>query len=758
MGDSGLNERQLQAVHHVRGPLVVFAGAGSGKTRVITQRVAHLVGECDVRPWRILAVTFTNKAAGEMRQRLASLLPEGAEDLWVGTFHAVCARLLRRYHELAGIRRDFVIYDDTDQKAMVTRVLRDLAIDDKRFAPKAVAGAINRAKQEGVGPDRYEPADPFERVVHDVYRAYHSRMLDCGALDFGDLIFQLVDSMKKSPELLGELQSRFSYVMVDEFQDTNHVQSEFVRLLCQQHENLCVVGDDDQSIYRWRGADRRNILDFRQHFPAAHIIKLEQNYRSTKRILRVANAVVGHNVDREPKSLWTDNDEGTPITVVCCEDERDEADVVIKAMLMLVEAGYQRSDIALLYRVHAQSRVFEEALRFANVPYRVIGGLRFYDRAEVKDLLAYLRVIHNPDDDVSLLRVINTPTRGIGKTTVGRLLDAAAREGKSVWTVLGMLDDDPAHNAGARRKLEAFRGLVEGLTADAAAGSGPSDLAQNVLSETGYIDTLKAEDSAEADARLENLREVIGSMIEFERDAESPTLEAFLELVTLQTDVDRMEDDDMVTLMTVHAAKGLEFPIVMVGGLEEEMFPGRGGGVGDDPEELEEERRLAYVAFTRAEERLMLTHAQVRRIYGEVKFRQPSRFLTEMPLGDLNQIAKRQAPARQQRSVGGYSADPYSGTARSTRGSRSGQPAWQSNQRQPAPAAERVDGDSYVDTSEGSDLGGGSTELWEGRRVRHKKFGVGQVQSIGDGIPPRVTVHFAGWGTKQIVARFLEPA
>src|SRR5262245_22722447 len=496
----GLNDRQREAVLHGDGPLVVFAGAGSGKTRVITHRVAHLVADREIRPWRILAVTFTNKAAGEMRERLEQLVPGGgARDLWVGTFHATCARLLRRYGEVIGVRKDFVIYDDADQRAMITRLLRDLNLDERRYPPRMLAAIINRAKNEAISAQAFDQDPEHERAVKDVYVAYEAAMTRSGALDFGDLIFRLVHGMQQEPALLGELQQRFEHLLVDEYQDTNRVQYLLLRQLADRHRNLCVVGDDDQSIYRFRGADRRNILEFSRQFPGAHVVKLEQNYRSTQRILRVANSVVRNNLEREPKTLWTDNEEGSKVALLRCGDERDEAALTVKLMQMLLENGYGRRDLALLYRTHAQSRVFEEALRFSNLPYRVIGGLRFYDRAEVKDLLAYLRVVHNTDDDVSLLRIINVPSRGIGKTTVERLLEDASRRG-GVWRALLEANKDPAHNAAAKKSLERFRSLIDALRELAAEGAGPAAVARTALEQTGYVQALRAEDSAEADA------------------------------------------------------------------------------------------------------------------------------------------------------------------------------------------------------------------------------------------------------------------
>jgi DNA helicase-2/ATP-dependent DNA helicase PcrA len=736
-----LNPEQRAAVVHAHGPLVVFAGAGSGKTRVITQRVAHLIEAHDVPPWRILAVTFTNKAARELRERLDKLVPGRASSLWVGTFHAVCARLLRAHADACGVRKDFVIYDDADQKSMITRVMRGLEMDEKRYPPKQIAWRINTAKQEGIAADAFEAADPFERVVAQVYPVYEERMAASSALDFGDLIFRLVHVMKRDPVLRAELQRRYDHVLVDEFQDVNHVQFALVQSLADVHRNLCVVGDDDQSIYRWRGADRRNILDFRRHFPDATIVKLEQNYRSTQRILRVAHAVVSRNIDREPKRLWTENDEGAAVTVIACEDDRDEANTSIAAMRMLLEAGYSRNDIALLYRVHAHSRVFEEALRHANLPYRVVGGLRFYDRAEVKDLLAYLRVVHNPDDDVSLLRIVNTPARGLGKTTLERIVQAASRMGTSVYAALRAAVDDAEHSAGTKKKLGAFMQLIEGFRRLVATSS-PVDLSRSILDETGYMEGLRAEDTPEADSRIENIQEVLVSMEQFEADVDEPTLSAFLELVTLETDADRTQSEDAITLMTVHAAKGLEFPIVFVAGLEEESFPHRGFEADASPDDLEEERRLAYVAFTRARERLFLSYAQARRLYGEVKFRRRSRFIDEMPASELHWVGVRRASgASSSYGTASQGSAGYGGNRGSAYGAASS-------------ASARPSGERYIDRSESNDTLEPGLSL--GMRVRHPSFGIGKVTAVGSGSPPRVTVAFPD-GPRQILSKFLEP-
>ncbi|MEM7137236.1 MAG: UvrD-helicase domain-containing protein [Myxococcota bacterium] len=721
---SSLNPRQREAVVHEGGPLVVFAGAGSGKTRVITYRVAHLIAAHDVPPWRVLAVTFTNKAAGEMRGRLLELLGDSGAAVRVGTFHATCARFLRREGEVLGISKDFTIYDDQDQLALVKRVLRDLGLDEKRYQPKSIAGRINRAKQEVQGPDEVETPDPWSEVFRRVYTAYERQRAQANALDFGDLIFKTVWGLEQNREFAEALIGRFSHVLVDEFQDTNQAQFRLVRALAAGHRNLCVVGDDDQSIYRWRGADRRNILDFRASFPDATLVKLEQNYRSTQRILRAANAVIARNVEREPKELWTDNDEGDPVLVVRTMDERDEARLVLRGVRELLGQGRALSDVAVFYRTHAQSRVIEEALRGANVGYRIVGGMRFYDRAEVKDLLAYLRVTTNPADDMSLLRIINTPSRGIGKTTINRVLDAAAEQGRSLWSVL---EEGRIESVGpsAAKRLAAFVQLITDLRDEAASGPPLGELGAALIEQTGYAEMLRHDDTPEADARFQNIQELVASMDEFHRERPEEGLSDFLENVTLQTSADEATEGDRVTLMTVHAAKGLEFPVVMVTGLEEQVFPFKGIDPWEDPDELEEERRLAYVAFTRAEERLVLSFAAVRRVFGQQRVGIPSRFLSELPPEDTQWIGARSSSP----------SPPSSDSARSLP-SRT---------------------ESYVDYGEGSDLAG-LEGLRRGMQVRHPKFGVGEVREVVEGSPPRVSVRFPGWGTRKIIATFLEPA
>ncbi len=720
-----LNAPQREAVLHEGGPLVVFAGAGSGKTRVITHRVAYIVSERGVAPWNVLAVTFTNKAAAEMRARLGAMLGgEAARSLWVGTFHATCARLLRRYAAEVGVRRDFTIYDDADQRAMLKRVLRDLALDEKRFPPKVLAGWINKAKQEVLLPDQLEIGNSWEEQALTVFRAYEARMRAAEALDFGDLIYRLVLAIESDAALRGELSRRFRHLLVDEFQDTNRVQYRLVRAIAAEHRQITVVGDDDQSIYRWRGADRRNILGFRGEFQDAHVVKLEQNYRSTQRILRAAHAIISRNFDREPKQLWTENEDGPQIRVVRCADEREEANLVVGAVRELRAAGRSLDEIAVFYRIHAQSRVFEEALRAANVPYRVVGGMRFYERAEIKDVLAYLRLVHNPSDDVSLLRVINVPARGIGKKTIEQLLDRAAQKGTGVWAALEEAVESTS--GGAVKRLREFVELVRGFRARLQSGEKLAAIGYAIFVDSGYEEMLNAEDSAEADARRQNVVELLGSMQQLAEQNPELDLGGFLELVTLQTDADAETErsEEKLTLMTVHAAKGLEFPVVFVAGLEEGMFPFERENE-DAFEQLEEERRLAYVALTRAEERLVLTYATMRRIFGRPREGVPSRFLGELPREDMQLIGA------------GRSSPPP---------------------RRDAPRPQRempTTTGTYVDRSEGSDLEG----IRIGMAVRHTKFGRGRIVGINASVPPRVQVDFgSGQGVKTIQVNYLQPA
>jgi DNA helicase-2/ATP-dependent DNA helicase PcrA len=762
-GDGGLeaelNEPQARAVVHAGGPLLVFAGAGSGKTRVITYRIANLVARGRVPPWRILAVTFTNKAAGEMRARLERLCgADLARALWVGTFHATCAKLLRVHGAAVGVQPNFVIYDSADQKAVVARALKDFGLDDRRYPPRAVLAHIHKHKQEGRGPDEAATHSYVDDVALKLFRSYEERLRAANAVDFEDLILLVARLLAETPEG-DKIRRRFDYVLVDEFQDTNATQYRFLRELVSAHKNLCVVGDDDQSIYRWRGADVRNIRYFRRDYPDATVVKLEQNYRSSARIVAAALGVISRSHEREPKELWTANEPGEPVRVVAARDERDEAAFVVGAIRQARSDGTDLREIAVFYRIHAQSRVLEEAMRASNIPYQIVGGTKFYERAEIKDALAYLRILVNPKSDVDLLRIVNVPARGIGQTTVDRLTAWATAHDVSVFDALSRLEEIGDLGSAAKKKLSAFRELLE--TLHAASESAPSEIVGRVLSETGYVRELEKEDTAESDARVENLQELVSSMQDYEAEAaaagEEPNLSGFLERVTLVSDVDSLpatgdgiaqapRDEGRVVLMTVHGAKGLEFENVLLTGMEEQMFPYKGVESGGD--ELEEERRLAYVAITRARRHLVMTHTQMRQIFGTTRWNRPSRFLGELPSGVTEQAT---TPAMAGEVQFGRYVDrgevekPRPATWRHPQSPR---------ERQPDPGGRYVDHEFFDDRSDPiTDM-----PLRRGARVRHARFGDGEVLRIVSVGEPAVVAFFPGWGEKKILARFLKLA
>jgi DNA helicase-2/ATP-dependent DNA helicase PcrA len=743
MVDAELNEPQAVAAAHSRGPLLVFAGAGSGKTRVITYRVANLIANHGVAPWRILAVTFTNKAAGEMRARLETLCgADLARALWVGTFHATCAKLLRVHGAAIGVPPNFVIYDTADQKAVVTRALGDLNLDERRYPPRAVLAHIHKHKQEGRGPDEAAAHSYIDDIALRIFRAYDARLRAANAVDFEDLIL-LVARLLGTDAEGDKIRRRFDHVLVDEFQDTNATQYRLLSELAKTHRNLCVVGDDDQSIYSWRGADVRNIRGFRREYPDATIIKLEQNYRSSQRIVKAALGVIVRSADREPKELWTANPEGAPVQVTLARDERDEAGLVVETLRRARAEGTNLREIAVFYRVHAQSRVLEEALRAANIPYQIIGGTKFYERAEVKDALAYLRILMNPQSDVDLLRIINVPARGIGQTTVDRLVTWAGGMGEPLFEVLARVREVDDLGAAAKKKLASFRELLDDLRV-AARTSTPSALLEHVLASTGYLRALEGEDTAESDARIENLRELVGSVQDYEAEAqaagEEATLAGLLERVTLVSDVDGLEDAGRVVLMTVHGAKGLEFARVILTGMEEEMFPYKGVDP-SERDELEEERRLAYVAITRARQHLTMTHTQMRQIFGKTRWNRPSRFLGELPQGVAEYaVTAAAASGAQQPSY----VDRES----------SFEPAMRPWRHPQVPPPRFVDPDFFDDrASDVNDL-----SLRRGSRVAHERFGEGKVTRVIRIGEPAVVAVFPGWGEKKILARFLKPA
>lgn len=640
----GLNPEQEKAVKHFKGPLLILAGAGSGKTRVLTHRVAYLINEYNVNPWNILALTFTNKAAGEMRQRVDQIVGQGADDIWVSTFHSTCVRILRRYIEALGYERSFSIYDSDDQKTLMRDILKYLQLDPKKFRERAVLSAISSAKDELISPEQYElraQGDYTKEIYARCYREYEKRLRDSNALDFDDLICKTIQLLEENEEILSYYQNRFRYIMVDEYQDTNTAQFRLISLLANTLDddgtilhNLCVVGDDDQSIYKFRGANIYNILNFESQYPEAKVIKLEENYRSTQNILDAANAVIKNNNVRKDKALWSKKPKGDSIYFTQFQNEYEEAGCIADAIANVVSAGMASyKDFAILYRTNAQSRVFEEKLVMHNIPYRIVGAVNFYQRKEIKDLLAYLRTIENGLDDISVKRIINVPKRGIGLTTIDRVTNYAMEHETSFYGALENYEYIDGISRGAA-KIGSFVSLIDSFKRHLANPEySLEDLIREIIEETGYVQLLREEDTEEAHGRIENIEEFINKIVSYEENCEEePTLSGFLEEVALVADIDNVdESNDLVLLMTLHSAKGLEFPYVYLVGMEDGIFPGYSAVMGDDPEEMEEERRLCYVGITRAKEKLSLSCARSRFRNGEQQFNRPSQFINEIP-------------------------------------------------------------------------------------------------------------------------------
>ena len=646
MNLNDLNREQRLAAETLEGPLLVLAGAGSGKTRALTYRVANLL-EHGVPPWAIMAITFTNKAAAEMRERIEKLAGEGAGEVWVSTFHSGCAKILRRDIEKLGYSRSFSIYDDDDQMSALKEILKKLDIDEKFLPPREIKSKISDAKNKLLGPQEWFSSSDRDyrcQKIYDVYQAYEEKLKSSNALDFDDLIVKTLELFAMHPPVLEAYQRKLRYIHVDEYQDTNYAQYMLVRLLAQQSRNLCVVGDDDQSIYGWRGADIRNILDFEKDFPDAVVIKLEQNYRSTANILDAANQVIARNENRKDKALWTQQGPGEPIRLYRADDEREEAAWVCEQIRNLMAQGQDAARCAVLYRTNAQSRVVEEAFVRTGIKYRIYGGLRFYDRKEVKDILAYLRVMINPADDISVRRIINVPKRAIGDTTVNELARYAAEQEMPLMTAC--MDVPQTLGSRAQKSVEKFGELIMSLTMMAETMK-LTELVQYVIDTTGLESQYAKEDSDEARSRVENIREFVGAVQEFEDKAENPTLADYLENVALVSDLDAMtEDGGAVTMMTLHSAKGLEFPNVFMVGMEENLFPSMRSR--DDPARMEEERRLCYVGITRARERLYLSHASRRMLYNQIQFNERSRFIDDIPGRVLEDVSQpRQEVGRQ---------------------------------------------------------------------------------------------------------------
>lgn len=726
---SGLNPEQQKAVKATEGPLLIMAGAGSGKTRVLTHRIAYLMAEKEVAPWNILAITFTNKAAREMKERIRKLVGTAADDIWISTFHSMCVRILRRDIERIGYNRNFSILDGSDQLSVIKKILKDKNIDPKKFDPRTILGTISGAKNELTTPEEYVKTvgNYYEQIVGDVYKEYQRRLRNNSSLDFDDLIMTTIQLFSRVPEVLDYYQKKFQYVHVDEYQDTNHAQYKLVKMLADRLKNLCVVGDSDQSIYRWRGADIANILSFEKDYPNAKLVFLEQNYRSTKRILQAANHVIENNSNRKPKKLWTENHEGNKIIYYRADSEFGEAQFVAGKIKELVESGLRKyEEIAVLYRTNAQSRMIEEVFLKSNITYNIVGGIKFYDRKEIKDILAYLRLIANLDDDISFTRIINVPKRGIGATTVDKLAHFAIMNEMSMFKALDEIEQIGVSGKAAKTLTE-FREMIQnwGEMQDYLS---VTELVEEVIDMSGYREMLKIEKTLESESRLENIDEFLSVTKSFEKQNEDKSLVAFLTDLALVADIDRLDEEDgqsdSVVLMTLHSAKGLEFPVVFLIGVEEGVFPHTRSLV--DEAEMEEERRLAYVGITRAEVQLYLTNAQMRTLYGRTTMNPASRFIKEIPDEIIENVGEEHKQAI-----------PFAGKNNS-------------------PFAKRLAAQKTVmrpvATTNNSDL----SDWKVGDKAEHKKWGIGTVVSVkGEAEGKELDIAFQSpIGIKRLLAKF----
>ncbi|ASB52047.1 MULTISPECIES: DNA helicase PcrA [Bacillus] len=724
---SGLNPVQQEAVKTTDGPLLLMAGAGSGKTRVLTHRIAYLMAEKHVAPWNILAITFTNKAAREMKERVESILGPGADEIWISTFHSMCVRILRRDIDRIGINRNFSILDTADQLSVIKGILKERNIDPKKFDPRSILGSISSAKNELIEPEEFAKTAGgyYDQVTSDVYTDYQKKLLKNQSLDFDDLIMTTIKLFERVPEVLEFYQRKFQYIHVDEYQDTNRAQYLLVKQLAARLENICVVGDSDQSIYRWRGADIANILSFEKDYPSANVILLEQNYRSTKRILQAANEVIKNNSNRKPKNLWTENDEGIKLSYYSGDNEFGEGQFVAGKIYELHSSGRRKlSDIAILYRTNAQSRVIEETLLKSGLNYNIVGGTKFYDRKEIKDILAYLRLVSNPDDDISFTRIVNVPKRGVGATSLEKIASYAAMNGMSMFQAIKQVDFIGV-SAKAANALDGFGVMIENLT-NMQDYLSITELTEEILEKTEYREMLKAEKSIEAQSRLENIDEFLSVTKNFEQKSEDKSLVAFLTDLALIADIDQLDEKeeesggkDAVTLMTLHAAKGLEFPVVFLMGMEEGVFPHSRSLM--EEAEMEEERRLAYVGITRAEEELYLTNAKMRTLFGRTNMNPESRFIREIPGDLLENLNEKKTPRMQP----GRKVQPKRG-----------------------PVSRPV---SYANKT-----GGDSLSWAVGDKAGHKKWGTGTVVSVkGEGESTELDIAFPSpVGVKRLLAAF----
>ena len=728
-----LNPVQQEAVLETEGPLLVFAGAGSGKTRVLTYRIAYLIEEKGVQPWNIFAVTFTNKAADEMRERVERLLGRSAKGTWISTFHSACARILRQHIEHLGFKRNFVIYDDQDQERHLKTIMKELNLDFKMFPPRAIQSGLDQLKNEGITPDQYSPNpyNIFQKRLALVYQRYQEDLRRNNALDFGDLLTFVTVLFRRFPEVLGSYQELCRYVLVDEFQDTNLIQYQLIRQMVEAHRNICVVGDDDQSIYRWRGAEVGNILNFEKDFPETKIITLEQNYRSTQNILQAANYVVRKNRYRKEKKLWTENPEGELLTLYVAEDETDEARFIVQKIMEFISTGESvraYRNMAVFYRINAQSRAMEDELVKNRIPYTVVGGMKFYERKEIKDVLAYLKLMNNPSDGLSLKRIINVPTRGIGEKTIEKIESFSREKGLPLYEGLRQAIGEDWLTPGAKAKMKEFIQLIEEFRKDVGSLT-LSQLTLTLLAKTEYLQRLREEGTDEAFSKMENIDELINVMMGLEQGEEKVSLESFLDKVSLVTDVDLYEDKgNRVSLMTLHCAKGLEFPIVFIVGIEEGLLPHYRRG--EEIEDMEEERRLFYVGMTRAKQKLFLSRAEKRSTFGVGRANLPSRFLDELPM-ELMQFEEKKGKMESLFSQETRWRDDFHQTE-----------SMMDDLSQESPFSER---DGVVLSPEGF------FPLKIGMRVRHPKFGEGRVKSVeGMDENQKATIVFRTIGSKRL--------
>ena len=755
---SGLNDKQKEAVLATDGPCLVIAGAGSGKTKVLTHKIAYLMSEKNIKPWNILAITFTNKAANEMKERVEKLVGEAAKDMWIGTFHSICVRILRKYIDRLGFDSTFLIFDTSDQRTLVKECMKTLKIDDKMFTDRSVIAEISNGKNEMLEPKAYQTkyaGDYRKEIIGRIYELYQQRLKENNAIDFDDIINYTIKILTQNEDALEYYTNKFQYVLVDEYQDTNKAQFTLVTILASKYGNITVVGDNDQGIYSFRGADITNILNFEKDFPGTKLIKLEQNYRCTGNILKAANAVIKHNENKYEKKLWTENDEGALPTIHKADDEYDEGRYIVEQINHLkTEEYYKYSDFTILYRMNSQSRAIEEILRREGIPYKIVGGLKFYERKEIKDIISYLRLIYNFSDNISLKRIINEPKRGIGKTSIDNIAEISEKTGLSMFDIIKHADEYGLNRVKANAQefietIEYLRGNIDELSI--------SELIKETLNKTGYIKALEQENTTEAETRIENLEEFLTVAIEFEEEEVENTLADFLEGITLSSDIDGMEDtEDSVKLMTLHSAKGLEFPVVFLVGMEEGIFPGN-KSIGE-PKELEEERRLFYVGITRAKQYLYLTCSKKRTIFGSTSYNAISRFVNEIPeelLEGYDQLDNSK--------IDDFEDSSYKweyGTNSKVKSYRIDSDFNVNKQKIAASSANNgfkfKTAENFLNSLNAKKLSGTDISKYkEGQRIYHKKFGEGTINKIeAEGEDYKIDISFDKVGHKRLMAKF----